>query len=466
MSFRSLNPILALSVAVLVLGLCPAMMGAQLNLGGALDKAKDVVQSVAPAAGTATVPSGASELFRKIDQSLDKAERMLSDESANYDKDYRSKEAGACITEARESMETIERRYGTKMGMDHPELTSRRERMTATEAKVKAFQGEMGAAIQSEKAAQETAAQQDAAAETARQEKNAADMAQREEAANQAQAAATAANVGAGKIVFSQSPIDPASPANLTDSFQAGDTIHALIQLDKTWRDLYKAADKTEVGVMVGMEAAGQDEYQYVTLKKPEYIDAKHLALEIAPEPENMKSYKDPDMAFGEGKGNRKIGPIAFTYVLSKLPAGKNTVTCYVRDYGDRPAVGSFTIEGADYQCYAALHEKVKAASDAAATLPPAGMINKDLESQMHALLENTGWSNILRIVIVDKDWWLDGNTLRYLNVAVAAKDGNGECYWCNTQFSQPKLIDGSWGKLELTKTGVKRNIAEENVNK
>jgi hypothetical protein len=69
-------------------------------------------------------------------------------------------------------------------------------------------------------------------------------------------------------------------------------------------------------------------------------------------------------------------------------------------------------------------------------------------------------------VVIIDKEWWLDGTTSRYLNVAAAAKGADGKCYWSNLQFTQPKLITGSWGPLELTKTGIKRSISEDNVDK
>ncbi|HPM00065.1 MAG TPA: hypothetical protein PLS45_09290, partial [Bacillota bacterium] len=107
-----------------------------------------------------------------------------------------------------------------------------------------------------------------------------------------------------------------ASPAGLTTEFQAGDHIYGLILPGKSWRDLYGAGDKTELGVMVGMTAGDNDDYQYITLKKPQYIDADSLVLEIAPDPAKMTSYKDPDMLFGEGKGNRKANR------LSKLHVG------------------------------------------------------------------------------------------------------------------------------------------------
>lgn len=466
MSSLSRTIILFVIAVVLAMALGQSVFAAGLDVGGALNKAKDAVQAVTQTTGAVPVPTSAAEHLRRVDQSLTRTEEIMGEKGANYDKDYRSKEAASRLQEAKDGMKTVEDRYGAKMGKDHPELVSRRDRITAMEAKVKAFQAEMAGAMKKDEEARDTAQKNEAAEQAAREEKNAAEAAKREEDAQKAQAAATETPVGGGKIVFSESPIDPASPANLTNEFQAGDNIYGLILIDKTWRELYQAGEKTELGIMVGLAVNGYEDYQYITLKKPQYIEAKSLVLEIAPSPDKMTSYKDPDMLFGEGKGNRKIGPIAFTYDLAQLPAGKHTVKFYVRNYGEHPAVGEFTIEGADFKFYADLHEKVKGASDAVATLPAAGMINKELEGQMRALLENAGWTNILRVVIIDKDWWVEGNTRRYLNVAAAAKDSNGQCYWCNTQFSQPKLIDGSWGKLELTSTGIKRTITEENVNK
>lgn len=456
-----------LAVTLLSLAALSLNASAQLNLGGALDKAKGAVEAVTQPSAGAAVPSGAVDVFKKVDQSLEKAENVMGDGGANYDNDYRAKEAAARLLEAKEGMETAQRRYGSKMGADHPEFVSRLGRIAALEPKIAEFQSGMNAATQQKNDARDAAQADEAAQDKARQEKNAADMAAREAESAKAQEAAGKGAVGGGKIVFSKSPIDPANPAGLTTEFQAGDYIYGLILPGKSWRDLYGAGDKSELGVMVGLSADGNEDYQYITLKKPEYIDAKHLVLEIAPDPAKMTSYKDPDMLFGEGKGNRKIGPIAFTYDLAQLAPGKHTVKFFVRNYGDHPAVGEMVIEGADFSFYADLHEKVKAAHDSSATMPPAGMVNKELESQMRALLENAGWTGILRVVIVDKDWWIeDGGASRYLNVAAAARDGSGKCYWCNTQFTQPRLIDGSWGKLELTKTGIKRDISEENVNK
>ena len=80
----------------------------------------------------------------------------MSDKTGNYNKDDRAKSAEAALQEAKEKMQTIESRYGAKMGKEHPDLVSRRERIAAGEKAVVAFKGEMGSAIQKEKEARET----------------------------------------------------------------------------------------------------------------------------------------------------------------------------------------------------------------------------------------------------------------------------------------------------------------------
>lgn len=421
-------------------------------------------QTPPPAAINLTTPSGAIPFLRQVDKSLDKVDKMLSEEGAKLDRYYRTKEASARLKEAKEGLETINRRYGSKIDSNNPDLVSRNERIADLEKKVDAFGSQMSKIIATEAVAQDEKNKTDAAAVDAYE---AATQAQLEKT-DEGMAAATSASASSAgaAIVFSKSPLDPQKPANLTTSFTAGDSIYGLIQVNKTWRELYNAKAKSEVAIMIVMKVGTSETLQYITLKKPELIDSNYLVLEIAPDPKKMTSYTDPAIVFGESKGNRKIGPIAFTYDLAQLSSGKHTVSFFVRDYGKKYAAGEFEIEGSSFKTYADLHEKVKAASEAGETLPAAKMVNKDLEKKMHALLENAGWENILRIVIIDKDWWTEGNKLRYLNVAAAAKDASGRCYWCKLQFTQPKLISGGWGELTLTRTGEKRNIDEKNVNR
>jgi hypothetical protein len=437
------------------------------GIGGVLNKALQGVDKANQAAGavaTTTVPSGAVVLLRQVDKSLDRMDRMMSEEGAKSDKDYRMKEAAACFAEAKSNMEVVEKRHGAKMGKDHSELVARRDRIAAAEKNLEVFQGNMAASMKKDQEAQVAKDKADTEADAARREKNAQDLAQRQQQAQKAPAAQGA--VGNGKILFSKTPIDPANPQNLTTQFRSGDSIYGLIQAEKSWREIYKTGNKSELGLMIVMAIGENQTYQYITLKKNEYIDSKQLVLDIAPAPDKMTAYRNPDIQFGEGKGNRKIGPIAFTYELAQLPAGKHRVQFFVKNYDEMPAQGELEIEGSDFKFYADLHAKVKTASDSVATLPPVGMVNKSLEAEMRKLLENAGWSNIRRIVIVDKDWWLEEGRSRYLNVAAAAKGNDGQCYWCNLQFTQVKLISGAWGPLELTKTGIKRSIAEANIGK
>jgi hypothetical protein len=449
--------------------LAPGQLTAATGLGGALNKALSGAdkanQAVGTATAAATVPSGAAILLQQVDRSLARMDKMMGADGARYDKDYRGKEAAASLAEAKSNMKLVEDRHAAKMGKDHPELVARRDRIAAAETNLATFQGEMAAGIKQDQETRAAKDQAEAQAETARREKETREQAQRQQQVQQA--ATPQAAPAKGRILFSKSPIDPANPQNLTTQFRSGDYIYGLIQADQTWREIYDAKNKSELGIMIVMAIGDNQTLQYITLKKNEYIDSKQLVLDIAPAPDKMTAYRNPDIQFGEGKGNRKIGPIAFTYELAQLPAGKHRIRFFIRNYGDLPAQGELEIEGADFKFYADLHQKVKTATDATATLPPAGMVNKSLEGEMRKLLENAGWTEIRRVVIVDKDWWIeDGGQSRYLNVAAAAKGGDGQFFWSNLQFTQVKLISGAWGPLELTKTGIKRPIPEANIAK
>jgi hypothetical protein len=284
-----------------------------------------------------------------------------------------------------------------------------------------------------------------------------------------------AATAGA-KIVFSVAPIDTAKPANLATTFKAGDNIYALVQSDKTWRDLLGKgkAELRELEVPFVMLVDGERaDFQYITIKKPEPMDAKHFVLDIAPEPGKMVAYKDPAFSYAEGKGNRKIGPDQYTYILAALKPGKHKIEYQIASYGDVLAAGEFTIDGGDYKPYSALRDKLLAEALNVGTMPPAGMTNIQLQAEMMKLLQNAGWKNIRKLVIKDKDWWLDhasdGESPivgRHIAAAVAAKAEDGKFFWCICTFQQPKLADGSFGALELSQTGEKKPILEENIDK
>ena len=109
--------------------------------------------------------------------------------------------------------------------------------------------------------------------------------------------------------------------------------------------------------------------------------------LDIAPDPEKMTAYKNPDFVFGEGKGNRKIGPIAFTYNLNQLKPGKHTVSFKVKDYGSIHAAGELEIEGQDFSSYGKLLEEIKKQDLEELRMPKAGQTNKQMQETMRGLL-------------------------------------------------------------------------------
>lgn len=277
-------------------------------------------------------------------------------------------------------------------------------------------------------------------------------------------------------IIFSKSPINPEKPENLVKEFKAGDSIYGLIRVEKSWRDLLGKGkeDVKEIQVPIDM-IVGDDtiDFQYITIKNEKAIDSKILVLDIAPAPEKMTAYKDEGFSYGEGKGRRKIGPDQYTYNLSKLKPGKHTIKFQVRSYGDVFSAGEFTIEGEDYKPYEALREKILKEMLNVGTMPPSQKTDVQLQSQMIKLLQNAGWKNVRKLVIVDKDWWINrvsgGDSpvkSRHIGAAAASKAEDGTYFWCHLTFEQQKLLDGSFGPLELTRTGEKRSIKEENIDK
>jgi hypothetical protein len=277
-------------------------------------------------------------------------------------------------------------------------------------------------------------------------------------------------------IIFSKSPIDPVKPEELANAFKAGDNIYCLIRTEKTWRDLLGegSEDVKKIEVPIDMIVDGEKiDFQYVTIKNEKAIDSKVLVLDIAPDPAKMTAYKDEGFVYGEGKGNRKIGPDQYTYNLSKLKPGKHAIKFQIRSYGDILSAGEFTIAGDDYKPYAELREKILKEMLNVGGMPPSQKTDVQLQAEMMKLLRNAGWKNIRVLVIVDKDWWIDrvegGDSAvkgRHIGAAAAAKADDGTFFWSNLTFEQKKQIDGSFGPLELSHTGVKRPIKEENIDK
>ena len=132
-----------------------------------------------------------------------------------------------------------------------------------------------------------------------------------------------------------------------------------------------------------------------------------------------------------------------------------------------------FSISGNDFSVYGALLEDIKAGAGSKQVMPKIGMTDVSLQDEMKALLKNSGWPKIERLLIVDKDWWLNrvsgGDSAfksRHIEAAAAAKKSDGSYYFSHVTFLQPMLITGDWGKLEISHTGKKKTILKENINK
>lgn len=261
-----------------------------------------------------------------------------------------------------------------------------------------------------------------------------------------------------GEIVFSTQPINAQNPSDLATSFSAGDKIYALLKVDQPWVDLKKIGnhEKTEAKVPLIVFIDGQRLFQYITIKNTDLARGKTLVLDVAPNPAAMTTYSDPNVIFPDAYGS-KWGPATFTDKLSKLGSGSHTVKMEVSSYGRVYAVGSFTISGSNYSSYAALHEQIKGVITNNRAFPAAKMTNRKLEAEMLQLCANAGIGNIKKLVIVDKDWWLDrvdgGDTpikSRHMAAAVGIKE-DGQCYFKTITFHQYKLITGGFGPLEFT---------------
>jgi hypothetical protein len=284
-----------------------------------------------------------------------------------------------------------------------------------------------------------------------------------------AEHAAAIANLG--EIVFSKQPIDPGDPLDLVKQFTAGDHIYGLIRTTKPWSEIYEG--KASADVMVNVKLDGEKIHaQFVKLKSPELMSQRHLAFEIAPDPDAMTAYSNPDRVYGSSTATMRQGPHELTHHLSKLGPGEHEMSLDINYFGTTWAAGSFTISGDDFASYAGLHEQIAEGVAQSVTLPPAQMINKAMTAEMRALLENAGWEDIHRINIVDKDWWIDrvsgGNSpvqSRHVAAAALARDGDGYFYKVCT-FHQDKLLTGGFGELYLSHQGDRVPMPAANIDK
>jgi hypothetical protein len=283
--------------------------------------------------------------------------------------------------------------------------------------------------------------------------------------------AATAVAVGKasqGGTIFAKEPINPASPPSGVTSFVAGDRIYGMLKAARPWKEVLKSSNYLILYVIIdGKEKI----YRMVTLKRPDLLALDYFIIDIAPDPAGMTNYADRDIVFPEKDGLR-FGPEMFTKFLSELTPGTHTFRLEVKAYGDVYAAGEFTISGQSFADYATLLADIKKGGDKQQKMPRPGMTSLALEKEMMALLRDAGWPAVRRLVIIDKDWWINrvsgGNSpveSRHIAAAAAAKDSDGTYYFRIVTFHQPMVLGGGWGKLYISKTGDKKALPEENID-
>ena len=279
----------------------------------------------------------------------------------------------------------------------------------------------------------------------------------------------------ATNMVFSTSPIDPAEPANLTTSFAAGDPIYALVRLGESFQNLAEPdADEPPTRVMVEVKTYvdGSYEASFNIALRNDAAAGRTLALDIAPEPENLTAFDNPDVEVGK-TFDVYDGPIQFTKTLMELTPGQHTIRVEVYHYGVW-AEADFVIEGEDYAVYGERRDGLLEEITKSFTMPEPKMVDADLEAEMLEALKSANaevWQNdILRIVIIDADWYLERHEIsgiilfRYIRANVAVKDKGGVCWRYDLVTFKQDYVGEEFGPTKFSGVGDRKEIPEENV--
>jgi hypothetical protein len=184
---------------------------------------------------------------------------------------------------------------------------------------------------------------------------------------------------GQGSFVFSTSPIDPASPQELSTSFTAGDHIYGLIQLPQTWRALGQHSGSDPLIFSVYTVIDEKRLAAYMELRSDQALDVKHLLFDVAPSLEEMTAYRDDGVFYGDAPGGIKKGACQITEYLAQQTPGKHTLELWVLLKGQKYALAEISIEGDDYSIYGKIHEDIKRELSAGRPFPPAKMSNPEM---------------------------------------------------------------------------------------
>ncbi|MFH0782619.1 MAG: hypothetical protein V2B20_11820 [Pseudomonadota bacterium] len=103
--------------------------------------------------------------------------------------------------------------------------------------------------------------------------------------------------------------------------------------------------------------------------------------------------------------------------------------------------------------------EKKTAQDNAPRPFPTAGMTSLSLVAEMEKILKDRGIGPVEKVVIVDKDWWVQQGEFRYIKAAALQTDSEGP-YFTHVTFKQIQTLAG-YGPTELWEQGKKIRVAK-----
>lgn len=295
-----------------------------------------------------------------------------------------------------------------------------------------------------------------------------------------------------GKIIFSNNPVNPDNPENVTTDFKSGDFIYGMALTGDTIKNVCGTEDSKKIILEVHYFMMKPPLYSYQSPSE-EFIDFsemtitgkslnnKYLVLDIAPEPSKITAYKDSDVSFKKF-GIHIDGPVKYTESFSKFKSGKQTLIFKVRCKYAYVASGEMVIEGDDYSGYKTLsgeYRNLSAKSETQkAKMPEAKMQDKKLEKEMIDALKKSQTfkarmnGQIIRLNIIDSDWYIRRNEItgqilhRYIRAAVAIKDAGGTCKVWDLVTFQQDFIGNKFQKTKFDGAGDSFQIKCGNISK
>ncbi len=285
--------------------------------------------------------------------------------------------------------------------------------------------------------------------------------------------------LGAGKVVFSSSPVDLKNPAGQTASFKTGDSIYGAVVLSAPIKSL--CGSSTSVNATkeaLDINYYVDDQYRdtgSLTAKGPYFAQVTVFPLDVAPEPARMTAYKEPNLEYRRFGQNRD-GAMTFSGVLGGLASGAHTFKIEVLACSQPIAEGSFRIEGASFDHYARLVPALQSEETKTVGMSAPKRNDAPLSAAMLKAMQassSEAWKDpIVRIGILDPDWFIERHPIsgailfRYIRAEVAVKGQNGKCSFYKLCTFKQDYVGGKFGATRYDGHGDRQAIPCENIGK